>query len=581
LKSIEQTKESPRNKELETIRAKIVDAIRYSPRFWITFREGTFGVASIINLIYKRSYLEVLFFPNSDVIEKGVPLLKIFTPLEEEIDFEEILIDPDFDPDGLVSPRKIIMRMRRLIRRKFQEHLAILDQETRLIEEHFENYNIEKNPYNKEIRVSFPYFNIKLLINFERFPLIPTIAFSGLLSKMLSEKEYYQQEIFKDWDEINPPHIYELVELISSLVAEKLNISPPPPFSQFLKLSNFSVENGLKNVSMKVLKGKSIGIIYAGQEEEAKTHQLDLLNLFEAIRGRYNRFTGSVEIFGNPVQLASTEELNRIFIIPEAYDSKVQTMKIKKAVTFGISIKGKLERKRKDIVKIFNKNFNVNLDSMMKDFLTGTYLSLTRKHSYINNSLAATGLLSKKNKKFNDLTPLEFFQFSISRVLLQSPIIIMFSIPPDLLGKFDVDKFNAYVNKIKEDYHLVVIMHGPEEVISNCDKILTLTQEDSKIGTMEQYVDDLPSSGYVLTLELNNPRKEDMKAFFGLQDRIIIMEERKNEKYKIFIKEQFNEVLVDLTQLFGSRLFSFKKKKATLTECIQYLNVIQKASERL
>ena len=580
MKVIERNKDDPRHMELQTIRAKIVEGIRYSPRFWITFREGTFGVASIINLIYKRSYLEVLFFPNSDVIERGIPLLKIFTPMEDKIDFEEILIDPDFDPDGLVSPRKIIKRMRTLIRRKFQEHLAILDQETRLIEDHFENYNLEKNPYNKEIRVSFPYFTIKLIINFERFPLNPIITFTGLLTRIVSEKEFYQQEIIKDWDESKPPHIYEIIELLSNLVTEKLKINQLPRFSQFLQLSNFSFENGLKNVSMKVLKGKSIGIVYAGSEEVAKMHQLDLLNLFEAIRGKYKQFTGSIQIFGNPVQLTPKEDLHRIFIIPEAYDAKVQTMKIKKAITFGISIKNELKRKRNNIAKIFNTNFNKYLDNMMKDFLTGTYLNLGRKNAYINSALAATGLLSKKNKKFNDLTPLEFFQFSISRVLLQSPVIIMFSIPPDLLGKFDVDKFNAYVNKIKEEYHLVVIMHGPEEVIAKCDKILALSQMDSKIGTMEQYIDDLPSSGYVLTLELNNPNHEEMKAFFSLKDRIIIIEERKNERYKIFIKEEINEVLVYLTQLFGPSLFSFKKKKATLTECIQYLNIIQKIDEK-
>ena len=105
--------------ELERIREKIVDAIRSSRRFWITFREGTFGIASIINLIYKKSFVEVLFFTNRDVLEKGVPLLKIYTPLEDEIDFNEILIEPDFDEDGLISPKKIISRMRKLILREF------------------------------------------------------------------------------------------------------------------------------------------------------------------------------------------------------------------------------------------------------------------------------------------------------------------------------------------------------------------------------------------------------------------------------------------------------------------------------
>jgi len=77
----------------------------------MTYRESTFGIASIINLIYKKSYFEVLFFTNTDVLEKGVPLLKINTPLEDEIDFNEILFEPDFDTDGLIDPVKIIHRM--------------------------------------------------------------------------------------------------------------------------------------------------------------------------------------------------------------------------------------------------------------------------------------------------------------------------------------------------------------------------------------------------------------------------------------------------------------------------------------
>ncbi|MHA1235890.1 MAG: hypothetical protein ACTSQL_12515, partial [Promethearchaeota archaeon] len=73
--------------ELEGLRVKILDAIRISKRFWMTYRENTFGIASIIDLIYKKSFIEVLFFTNSDVFEKGVPILKIYTPIEDEIDF--------------------------------------------------------------------------------------------------------------------------------------------------------------------------------------------------------------------------------------------------------------------------------------------------------------------------------------------------------------------------------------------------------------------------------------------------------------------------------------------------------------
>ncbi|MFX1503289.1 MAG: hypothetical protein ACFFDH_20170, partial [Promethearchaeota archaeon] len=54
----------PRTIELERLRLKILDAVRFSKRFWMTYRENTFGIASILNLIYKKSFIEVLFFTN-------------------------------------------------------------------------------------------------------------------------------------------------------------------------------------------------------------------------------------------------------------------------------------------------------------------------------------------------------------------------------------------------------------------------------------------------------------------------------------------------------------------------------------
>ncbi|MCK4381257.1 MAG: hypothetical protein KAW51_08985, partial [Candidatus Lokiarchaeota archaeon] len=112
----------PRNVELERLRLKILDAVRFSKRFWMTYRENTFGIASILNLIYKKSFIEVLFFTNKDVIDRGVPLLKIYTPLVDEFDFNEIIFEPDFDDDGLVSPKRIIERMRKHIIKEFQNH---------------------------------------------------------------------------------------------------------------------------------------------------------------------------------------------------------------------------------------------------------------------------------------------------------------------------------------------------------------------------------------------------------------------------------------------------------------------------
>ena len=55
-----------RSSELNLLKTKILEAIKGSKQFWMTFRKGTYGIASIINLIYKKSYIEVLFYPNGE-----------------------------------------------------------------------------------------------------------------------------------------------------------------------------------------------------------------------------------------------------------------------------------------------------------------------------------------------------------------------------------------------------------------------------------------------------------------------------------------------------------------------------------
>jgi hypothetical protein len=146
----------------------------------------------------------------------------------------------------------------------------------------------------------------------------------------------------------------------------------------------------------------------------------------------------------------------------------------------------------------------------------------------------------------------------------------MFSIPPDLLGKLDFDKFNNYINSIKKKFHLVLLIHGPEDVISECDEILTINKKESNIGTYDQYINGLPSSGEVITVELDNPTDDLMGSFLNLKRISLILEERKNEKYKLYIKENPYEVLVDLTELFGSKLFSFRRSKATLLDYLDF-----------
>jgi len=558
--------------ELEHLRQKIIKAIRFSKRFWMTYRENTFGIASIINLVYKKSYIEVLFFTNSDVIQKGVPLLKIYTPIEDEIDFSEILFEPDLDADGTIDPVKIIQRMRKLGRIEFQKHLNRLDSEVKLIDEKFENYQIKTNPYYREIRISYPNFALKLKINLEKYPNLPTFSFSKSLSRIISEKEFSTLDIIENWDVDHPPHVYEIAEKICELVPTRVKIKDLKLNSQYLVLNHVSVGDIIDNLSFKIHRGKSIGIIFDEKRLENTDPRLDLMNLFNTIAGIQTDFSGSIEIFGKVMLLLTKQEKEKIFILPQAYDSTITKMRIKKALKYKTNLREIYKKKKSDFSLILrDAGLSQSLDEIMGDFLQEKSYNLSRRKQFIKKVLESTGLLHKKNKKFSKLTPLEFLLFSITQALIQSPTIIMFSIPFDILGKLEYEKFNSYMDKIKENFHIVLIFHGPEEIVSNCDQILTITKSTSKIGSLKEYIESLPQYGEILNIELNDPDELSIQKLKEMKQIDVIIEERKKEKFKIFIKDNIPEVVIQITELLGPSLYSFKRSTASIGEYMEFI----------
>ena len=80
----------------------------------------------------------------------------------------------------------------------------------------------------------------------------------------------------------------------------------------------------------------------------------------------------------------------------------------------------------------------------------------------------------------------------------------------------------------------------------------------------------MPQSGEILSIELNRAVEAEIKKMLELKSAIII-EERKNEKFKIFLKEDPDKALLQVMEIFGPKLYSFKRFKATLGEYLEFL----------
>ncbi len=530
--------ENQRKLELEWLRHKIIEAIRFSKEYWMMYKENTLGITSIIDLGHKKSYIEVLFFTNEVARTYGVPLIKINSPLIRAIDFSDVYINPDIDNDGLVSPSMAIYKIREIIKRVIKTNKAYLDQQVKLIEEYYENYPIENNPYFRKIRISIPGFTIKLKIKFEDYPLKPEFFFSKSLSSIANQDDFYNTKPLLNWNSQNPLNIVELVEYLKLGVIKTVKSSDLSPNDQFLIFNNVTIPNVFYNISFKIHRGQSLGIFYGLQstyQSDSKSATIELIN---AITGNRPDASGEISFFGKPIYFGARQGIEGLEYVDTSIDQKDERMTIKRAVIHRLHVKTE----------------------------GGTKLDL------IHTALEVTGLLNRQNERVYMLKGFDRLKFNIARSLLKNPIILVISVPFTDLDKLEVEQFNNYMEKIRKKFHVLIIINGPKEIISKCDQVIAITQKGVTVGKIKDVLSGITESGEILTVELNNPPPEVINRLFGIR-RAKIIEVRKNEKYKIFSREDLDKILALLMTFIGPYLYNFQRITTSLTEFIEYTNL--------
>ena len=590
-----------RDIELSLLKSKIIDVIRFSERYWMIFKEGTFGIATIIDLIYKKSYIEVLFFTNREVL-KGVPLVKIYTPSATQFDFNEILVNPNFDDDGTISPIKVIERLNEILEKELMYHLDVLEKELQLIDEKFENYSISDNPYFRKILLHFPDYVVKLRINFENYPDKPNLSekkqlvikrFKEPLTETIKEKlldiymitpiekigeqikvfdekqevviekhsetfisktfnrlesildenyginirkvddidhiikenDFNSMDLIKHWNLENPPHIIDVIESI-------VNISEN---SQNVILNNVSITDNIKNISFKVHRGKSLGIYHDPSEMDFSDNEGGIHKLFEIISGKNTGFSGEISIYGKTSQSNNPNEMEGAYLASGEIDPIFEHNSIYKAIFHNVNIMGK--RKNKNIL--------------------------------INKALEATGLLNRKRERLGKLSKLDRILFTISRALITLQQVILVELPLTGISRLEGEQINRIIHNIKRKFHAVLIIHGPIEIISKCDQIITIKKNQVEIGNLNYFISKMPQSGDLITIELDNPSTDTLTKMRAI-DSALFVEERKNEKYKIYcINERANIIINKLMVSIGDYIYNYKIHKASLKDYLE------------
>lgn len=528
--------------EMEKLKKKINEVIVYSEKYWMIYKLNTFGLAGFLDLRYKRSYIEVLFFTPSQARARNNLMIQINSPLLRELNFRKVFEQPCCDEEGFVNPLKVFQKIQELAKNEIQAYLYLLDNEIKKINEDYENYPVNNNPYIRNIVIRSDDMFFDYTIDFQNFPKKPILVFGKTLKKLMSEEEFNESEAINAWSEEAPLGIPYIIDEIMKAALNKRGKAWNSESQQII-MEDVLVSNKIPLISLKVHRGQTIGVLYGGSAQ--LKGDLTIINeIFRCVNGFQKPVQGEIKIFGNPISNINDQQKNTMIIVSTSLDAKLEEQSVRNCL------------KKSGRISLANTQFK-------------------SKKQFIDEIIELSMLKDKEDELVLNLSIIERLKLSIGMALLRSPNVILFSVPRGALGRLEYANFNQYIKKISETFHIVVVIHGTKEIVSVCDKILTISDDKADSGTIDDLVLQIPQSGEVIEIELNNlnPNALNKKVFSSIFEDAIIIEERKNEKFKIFSQENPDDLVIKLMNIVGPFVYNFKRFKPSLSEYLEFKSI--------
>ncbi|NVM03313.1 MAG: ATP-binding cassette domain-containing protein [Candidatus Helarchaeota archaeon] len=138
---------------------------------------------------------------------------------------------------------------------------------------------------------------------------------------------------------------------------------------------------------------------------------------------------------------------------------------------------------------------------------------------------------------------------SIAISIVHYPKILFLDEPTSGLDPVLRKEFWKTLIKLNENYNmtLVVVTHYPDELQFVSKAVLFAKEGESgkiiAVGTPKELISSLPGDGRVILIELKQPIKDSLNIFKQITNINTILEERKNEKFRIFTEQSMKEVV--------------------------------------
>ena len=301
--------------------------------------------------------------------------------------------------------------------------------------------------------------------------------------------------------------------------------------TQFIEAKDLILGENYKEINFHVKKGEHLGFY--------STSFYLMNNLFRVLAGHSKSYRGQLTIFGNQ---------NPNEILPA--DQIQQGTKLRNRVLW-INNEFTDEEKKKRIRSIVAGQRRVK-----------------------NRALEATMLDFDKNRRISECQTWNASELDCNCINL--PIRERsHSDPEDNISKIEYEQFSRVIAKIKEMFDCILLIHGPKEIIQQCDKVAIINENEvtEKAGSLSDLNESAPKSGELVIIQLTSPTHDQITKMHAILDTVII-EIRMNEKYKVFSQIPPEKLTVLLFQIFGTKIYSYQRKPIQLADLLE-LNQFQ------
>ncbi|MHA1249816.1 MAG: ATP-binding cassette domain-containing protein [Candidatus Helarchaeota archaeon] len=199
----------------------------------------------------------------------------------------------------------------------------------------------------------------------------------------------------------------------------------------------------------------------------------------------------------------------------------------------------------------------------------------------LNKIFSIAQLDTLKKTKLKDLNTSEMRRLLLSLSVLLLPDLILIYKPEYNLNDTEQKRIWRIIKELNEAYFITMLIYSETQYIKNSNFILIIDNNGKLLdyGTHDRLLSLLPTDE-ILILQLNQFTRNDLEIIRSINGIKFIAEERRGEKYRIFVKTPSTNIIKELFNKLGNKIFNLSKDVPSLIDVIYYLRYTKKYAKK-